>query len=131
KNARDGAISTAATVTINKKDLVSLRSLEDAVTRSRARLEATATRICLKLAPGLKAKLNDVVVIGQEEWKLTRPAILKVPDCLELAITPSNGAKDPERELENELTRFRQELMRLGVESISDAEAQVDRQANA
>lgn len=131
KAAKDVAVATAASIRFDRKDLARLKQFEAGVTSAQARLEATATHIHLKLADGLKAKLNNTVIAGEEERKITRTTTLNLAGSLELTITPGSGVEDPELQLEGDLRLFKQELARLGVETVSDAEALAEERASA
>ncbi len=100
-----------------------LKAVERARDLARERLNAAATRIEHRLAPGAAVDLGGEPLVGEGSKLLTRKADLRVDGVGEFAVIPGGEDLDVlRRKVEEESRRLVQGLAELGADSVAGAE---------
>lgn len=128
---RESALAVAAAIKVDKSNLNQLRSLQDAVTSARAKLESVATQIEISVAPGASVLLGNDPIVGEQRRTLTHATVIEAPGFLRLAIFPGAAIGNPQVDLEAANGNLDKMLQRLGATNLADAEEQCERRTTA
>lgn len=129
KTKEQKALQDAAAIGIEKKDVIRLKHLHDAVTTAQAQLEALATNVRIDLEPGVKARMGRSTIVSGVQHRLTETTVIDVTDCAKITVVPGGDIDNPRTQLKRAQDNLQLALNDLGVTKLSEAEhKQEDRQ---